>query len=139
MITLRGQILVSRTNDDPLLLVCMYKTPSVCRFKTPLCVLAPRAHVETHERVVPAHTGTFLNAHTEAFLNPHTVFFHVFSACRNTHTQTRPTTTPRPQRHTPHGDRDRERERKRDRKETRRWKRRDEKRQEKMKEERRDM
>ena len=34
------------------------KTP-VCRFKTSPCVPAPRAHVETHVRVVPVHTGTF--------------------------------------------------------------------------------
>ena len=32
---------------------------SVCRFKTSPCVPAPRAHVVTHVRVVPVHTGTF--------------------------------------------------------------------------------
>ena len=32
---------------------------SVCRFKTSPCVPAPRAHVETHVRVVPVHTRTF--------------------------------------------------------------------------------
>ena len=51
VMTLRGQILVGRTDDDPLLLVC--------GFKTSLCVPAPRAHVETHVRVVPAYTETF--------------------------------------------------------------------------------
>ena len=35
------------------------KNVSVCRFKTSLCVPAPRPHVVTHVRVVPAHTGTF--------------------------------------------------------------------------------
>ena len=32
VMTIRGKILESRTNDDPLLSlpVCMYKTPSVC-------------------------------------------------------------------------------------------------------------
>ena len=32
---------------------------SVCTFKTSPCVPAPRAHVSTHVRVVPLHTGTF--------------------------------------------------------------------------------
>ena len=31
----------------------------VCTFKTSPCVPAPRAHVSTHVRVVPAYTGTF--------------------------------------------------------------------------------
>ena len=51
VIPVRGQILVSRTDDDPL-------TP-VCGFKTSPCAPAPRAHVSTHVRVVPVHTGTF--------------------------------------------------------------------------------
>ena len=32
---------------------------SVCTFKTSPCIPAPRPHVETHVRVVPANTGTF--------------------------------------------------------------------------------
>ena len=32
---------------------------SVCRFKTSLCVPAPRAHVSKHAGVVSVHTGTF--------------------------------------------------------------------------------
>ena len=32
---------------------------SVCTLKTSPCVQAPRAHVETHVRVVPVYTGTF--------------------------------------------------------------------------------
>ena len=61
VMTLLGQILVCRTDDDPLHPppVCMYKTPSVCGNKTSPCVQAPRAHVETHVRVLPAYTGTF--------------------------------------------------------------------------------
>ena len=51
VITVRGQILVIRTGDDPL--------PPVCRFKTFPCVPAPRPHVVTHAGVVPVHTGTF--------------------------------------------------------------------------------
>ena len=129
MITIRGHILVSRTNDDPLLPVCMYKTPSVCTFKTFPCVRAPRVHVSTHVRVAGIH-GDVLNAHTEAFLNPHTVFFHVFFSVHKhtqTHTHTeRHTTTNNntttttthhhttPQHTTPHGDRDRERQRQRE-------------------------
>ena len=31
----------------------------VCTFKTSPCVPAPRAHVETHVRVMPAYTGMF--------------------------------------------------------------------------------
>ena len=51
VITVRGKMLVSRTDDDSL--------PPVCGFKTSPCVLAPRAHVSTHVRVVPAYTVTF--------------------------------------------------------------------------------
>ena len=39
--------------------MCRFKTPYVCTFKTSTCMLAPRAHVETHVRVVPVHTKTF--------------------------------------------------------------------------------
>ena len=52
VITRRGQILVSRTDDD-------HRLPPVCPFKTSPCVLAPCAHVFQHVRVVPVHTGTF--------------------------------------------------------------------------------
>ena len=37
---------------------------TACTFKTPPCVPAPRPHVETRVRVVPANTVTFLNVHT---------------------------------------------------------------------------
>ena len=49
MITIRGQILVSRTNDDLLRPVCGFKNASVCTFKTSPCVPAPRAHVSPDE------------------------------------------------------------------------------------------
>ena len=39
----------------------------VCSVKTSPCVLAPRAHVSQHVRVVPVHTGDVLNVHTKAF------------------------------------------------------------------------
>ena len=75
VITIRGQILASRTGDDLPAPPCVHSKRSVCGFKTSPCVPAPRAHVETHVRVVPAYMGTFLNAHTKAFVNPHSVFF----------------------------------------------------------------
>ena len=52
VITIRGQILVSRTGDDPLRPVSAY-------VKTSPCVRAPRVHVEIHVRVVLLHTVTF--------------------------------------------------------------------------------
>ena len=92
MITIRGQILVSRTNDDPLHPVCMYNTPSVCRFKTSPCVPAPRAHVE-HMCAWCRHTrGRFECTHGGVFESTHD-FFHIFSACFNTHKQTQTHTT----------------------------------------------
>ena len=109
--TIRGQILVSSTDDDPLALRVWIQNVSVCTFKTSPCVLAPHVHVSTHVRVVLAYTGTL---YTVTFLNPHGVFFHVFfqraakhTNNNNTHKHTPNThhdhqTTPRPQRHTPH-------------------------------------
>ena len=37
----------------------VWKNASVCRFKTPPCMPATRAHAFEHVRVVPAYTGTF--------------------------------------------------------------------------------
>ena len=71
----------------------------VCTFKTSPCVPAPRAHVETHVRVVAANTRTF-GMDTRRRVGIHIRFFLVFSACRNTNAQTKH--TPRPQRNTPH-------------------------------------
>ena len=149
MITVRGQILVSRTGDDPLRPVCP------CTFKTFSCVPAPRAHVETCARGARTH-GDVLNVHTEPFLNPHTFFFfHVFSVCRNTHkthtTTTNNTTTITTQHHTTrhttsHGDREdreretekeRQRQRKRDRERERETEKERKRREEKRREEKR--
>ena len=55
--TLRELFLVSRTGDDHR---CVdSKNAFMCTFETYPCVPAPRAHVETHVRVVPANTVTF--------------------------------------------------------------------------------
>ena len=83
VITLCGQILVSRKlaiRDEPNILVemqnkcqkntcftdentplpvCPLKHVPTCTLKTSQCVPAPRAHVSTRVRVVPAYTGTF--------------------------------------------------------------------------------
>ena len=45
--------------NDPLALRVSVPNTSVCTFKTSPCVPAPRAHVETHVRVLPAYTETF--------------------------------------------------------------------------------
>ena len=47
---------------------------SVCTFNTSSCVPAPRAHVETHVRVVPVHTGTFWTYSRRRFVWTHGVF-----------------------------------------------------------------
>ena len=112
--------------------VCGFRHASVCIFITYPCVPAPRAHVETHVRVVPAYTGTFwIWMYTRRRVGNHIRFFFTFfSACRNTHaphtkhtqththqahTTTLPTTPrPRPQRHT-HNTTRRQRDRERDR------------------------
>ena len=62
------------------------KKTSVCRCKTSPCVPAPRAHVVTHVRVVPVHTGDVLHLHTE-------VFFCVPSRATPHHTHHTNTTT----------------------------------------------
>ena len=161
MITIRGQILVSRTNDDPPASsrVWIQNVP-VCTFKTSPCVPAPRAHEETHVRVVLACTRTFgmdtrrrVGIHIRFFL----VFFSVPQHKRTHQTHTTTTTTHTTQHHnTQHHtetetetDRNRERQRKRNREggtrqdkkredETRK-ERQEKRRNEKMKEERRDM
>ena len=84
--TLRGQILVSRTDDDlpnPALRVSIQNVP-VCTFKASPCVPAPRAHVFQHVRVVPAYTGRFACTHG-GVLNPHTGVFSVPHHTAHTH------------------------------------------------------
>ena len=52
--------------------------PTVCRFKTSPCVPAPRPHVETHVRVVPANT--VLNVHTRCMREGEVVVSLAFSS-----------------------------------------------------------
>ena len=59
VMTQRGQILVSTTDDDPLAPVCRFNKSTCARSNLP-CAPAARAQVFQHVRVVPAYTGTFL-------------------------------------------------------------------------------
>ena len=148
MITVRGQILVSRTDDDPL--------PPVCGFQTSPCVRSKRPRVYRHHAYMFQHMcawrrhtwGRLECTHGDVFEPTHG-FFHIFSACRNTHkhththththehTHTTKHTTTTKQHHdhndthhttqhtTSHGDREKERDRESDReRETRQDKRR---------------
>ena len=113
MITLRGQILVSRIGDDPPSApVCPSKTLSVFTFKTFPCVLAPSPHVSYMWAWCRHTRGRFESTHGKRFERVHGFFFTFFSPCRN---------TPNTHHHhndthhiTQHGDRNRERQRKRD-------------------------
>ena len=102
VITLRGQIVVSRSDGDlffspsfcPFLLcvkwvggggerACTFKTPTVCRFKTSPCVPAPRAQVfSTCARGARTHGDVLTHGG--------------FSACHGTHHDH----SHKPQRHT---------------------------------------
>ena len=125
MITIRGQNLVSRTDDDPL------PHPCVCT-KRPPCVDSKRHRVYRHHAHMLKHMcewcrhtrGRFECTHGGRFVHTHTVFFTFFSACRNKNTHTPNTHSDHQQHHdhndthhttpqhtTPHGDRDRERQR----------------------------
>ena len=53
MITLCGQILVSRTDDDP------PPPRRVSVQNVPVCTFKTSPHMLKHMRVVPVHTGTF--------------------------------------------------------------------------------
>ena len=108
VLTVRGQILVSRTDDDTAL-------PSVCTFRTFPYILPPRAHVEKHARELLACTGTFR------------MYTRRYSACHTTpHTQHNTT-----QNHTTsHGERGKVRQKKKEKE--------DRKREEKTEEERQD-
>ena len=133
MTTIRGQILVSRTNEDPLL-------PRVYVQKRPPCVDSKRPRVYRHHAHMLKqmcawcrHTRGRFYMHTEAFLNPHTVFSRFFSVPQHTHTHTN--THHDQQRHTPQntthttphrdGQRDTEKERQRKRDKTRQDKKRE--------------
>ena len=123
VITLRGQILVSRTGDDPSSPPCVHSTRlRVCVQNVPR-VYRQQAHMFPTCGLGAGTHGDVLNLHTESVLEVYTGFFHVFFTVpqhtKHTHT---PYTT-RPQRHhhhndthhiTQHGDRNRETQRKRD-------------------------
>ena len=86
MITIRGQILVSRTDDDPLLpRVYVQRSPPFVDSKRPR-VYRHHAHMLKHVCAWCRHTrGRFECTHGGVFESTHGLFFHVFSACRNTH------------------------------------------------------
>ena len=68
MITLRGQILVSRIGDDPPSApVCPSKTLSVFTFKTFPCVLAPSPHVSYMWAWCRHTRGRFESTHGKRF------------------------------------------------------------------------
>ena len=74
--TLRGQILASRTDDDPL--------PPVCTFT----YRPHHAHMCFNMCAWCRHTrGRFECTHG-GVLKPNSSFFHIFSACCNTHKHT---------------------------------------------------
>ena len=115
--TPRGQILVSRTDDDPphpALRVSIQNVP-VCAFKASPCVPAPRAHVFQHVRVVPAYTGRFACTHG-GVLNPHTGLFSVPQPQRHTHHRPHQDTTCTPTLNITRRHRQRETEKRRQRK-----------------------
>ena len=96
MITIRGQILVSRTDDDPSLPCVHSKRPRVCVQTVSVCTGTARTCRNTCARGAGRH-GDVLNVHTEAFLNPHT---HKHTHTHQTHTTT--TTTHTKQHNTQH-------------------------------------
>ena len=93
--------------------VCPLKHVPMCTFKTSTCVPAPRAHVSTRVRVVPAYTGRFERTHGGVFFfkkkNPHG-FFQRFTPHHNTAHTTQTTHHTTTQDTTPHGDRQRQTE-----------------------------
>ena len=117
MITVRGQILVSRTDDDPLPSVCGFNNASVCMFKTSPCVPATRPRVKYLGFEV---RGLWMMM----------VFLRVFDHQQHTPHNTTKNITRR--------QRETEKERQRKREKTREDDRHKTRRQEKMKEERRD-
>ena len=92
--TTRGQILVSSTDDDPLL--------SVCPSKKPPCVDSKRPRVYRHHAHMCYHMCAWYRYTRGRFESTHGGFFCVPS--RATHHTT-------PQHTTPHGDRETQRQR----------------------------
>ena len=140
MITLRGQILVSRIGDDPPPLPppCVHPKRFPCLRSKRFRVYWHQAHMFPTCGLGAGTHGDVLNLHTESVLNVCTVFFFTFfhrAATHQTHTtttnDTTTTTTPPPQRHTPHNttrrQKQRETEKERQDKKAREEKRRDEK------------
>ena len=127
--TLRGQILVSRTGDDPLFplplpppcvhskrpLVYVRNVP-VCTGTTPACVITCGRGAGTHGDVLNSTHGGVLNVHTEVFLNVHTGTPHTpHNTDRETQRQ-RQTDTERDRVRQRETERDRERDTKQDKK-----------------------
>ncbi len=84
----------------------------VCTFKTSPCVPAPRAHVETHVRVMPATRGRFGRTYG-VFTVPHNTNHTTHHTAHTPQHKTRHNTSTRPQHHMEiERDRDRERQRK---------------------------
>ena len=71
VITLCGQILGSRTDDDPLPSLptcpCVRSKRPVCTGTTRTCVSKCARGARTHGDVLNVHTGTFLSGHTGFF------------------------------------------------------------------------
>ena len=100
VITIRGQILVSRTNDDPLLSLsscppcvdstrpCVYvQNVPVCTGTTPACVTTCGRGACTHGGRFEFTHGGFLDGHTTHQTPPHTTHTHTTHKHR-THTTT---------------------------------------------------
>ena len=130
VITIRGQILVSRTNDDP----CVFtKRPPCVNAKRPR-VYRHHAHMLKHMCAWCRHTrGRFECTHGGHFVHTHTVFSTFFQRAAthtNTHTHTR--TKHSTQHHSTqhHTETETERDRERETEKTRQRKRRQDKRRE---------
>ena len=93
--TLRGQILVSRTDDDPVthLLVCTFQNVPVCTGTTPTCVYTCGRVAGTHGDVLNVHTGFFQrvsHTHTPHHTTPHHTTPHTHTTTTtNNHSHTR--------------------------------------------------
>ena len=91
--TVRGQIWVSRADDDPLPPVCGFKNVPVCTFETcSFFTSTTRTCFNTCARGAGMH-GDVLNVHTDAFLKPKTGFSSFFQRAATHATTTNNTTT----------------------------------------------